>query len=306
MRILPTSLTLVGFSALALLAGCSSDPAPATTPGKAGSGNAAAGSSPGTGGKPAGSGGSTSSGGSGNTTSSGGTATGSGGTATGSGGTATGSGGTATGSGGTATGSGGTATGSGGTTTGSGGKSSGGASSAGAGGAADPNGPDQMGKTNAKPGATASTKFDYLKMGEIRILNNNWGSVASGCATPMSVFVAADKSFGWSFDRGSCDASGQHPDFPQLEFGIHPFGLGSSDATSPNFSSTTLLPLQIKDITSISVTLTDLDHHVREKGQMGSHLRVLAEHQGPRQNSERRRRVRRADDLLGLGDQPLA
>ena len=209
-----------------MLAGCSSDPAPGTTPGKAGSGNAAAGSSPGTGGKPAGSGGSTSSGGSGNTTSSGGTATGSGGTATGSGGTATGSGGSPSG---------------------------------GAGGAADPNGPDQMGKTNAKPGDMASTKFDYLKMGEIRILNNNWGSVAAGCATPQSVFVAADgKSFGWSFDRGSCDASGQRPDFPQLEFGIHPFGLGSSDATSPNFSSTTLLPLQIKDITSASVTLTDL------------------------------------------------
>ncbi|MET0794945.1 MAG: hypothetical protein ABW061_25725, partial [Polyangiaceae bacterium] len=74
-------------------------------------------------------------------------------------------------------------------------------------------------------------------------------------------FVNADKSFGWNFDRGDCDKAGSNskPDFPQLEFGIHPFGIGSSDATSPGFSSTTLLPLQIKDIMSASVTLDSLN-----------------------------------------------
>ncbi len=76
----------------------------------------------------------------------------------------------------------------------------------------------------------------------------------------MNVFINADKSFGWNFDRGDCDKAGanSNPDFPQIEFGIHPFGIGSSDATSPGFSSTTLLPRQIKDITSASVTLEGL------------------------------------------------
>jgi len=70
-----------------------------------------------------------------------------------------------------------------------------------------------------------------------------------------------------SCGSGGCDSSGQKPDFPQLEFGIHPFGLGSSDATSPNFSSTTLLPLQIKDITSATVTLTDLKIEFEKEGK---------------------------------------
>jgi hypothetical protein len=44
-----------------------------------------------------------------------------------------------------------------------------------------------------------------------------------------------------------------------VEFGIHPFGIGSNLATSPEFSSTTLLPMQLKDITSASVTLDQLN-----------------------------------------------
>lgn len=117
-----------------------------------------------------------------------------------------------------------------------------------------------MGKKNAKPGDMTAVKQDYLRMGEIRLINNNWGAAALGCTAPMNVFINTDKSFGWNFDRGDCDKAGANssPDFPQLEFGIHPFGLGSSDATSPNFSSTTLLPKQVKDITSASVTLEGL------------------------------------------------
>jgi len=130
------------------------------------------------------------------------------------------------------------------------------------GGTIDPNAPDKMNKTNAKPGDKTSTKLDYLKMGDIRLINNNWGSVAWNCTdkSPSSVFINADKTFGWTFDRPDCDTGNTNtkPDFPELEFGIHPFGLGSSDATSPDFSTTTLLPKQIKDITEISVELTNL------------------------------------------------
>jgi hypothetical protein len=76
----------------------------------------------------------------------------------------------------------------------------------------------------------------------------------------MSVFVNADKSFGWDFNRGDCDtqASNAKPDFPQLEFGIHPFGIGDERVTSPEFSSTTLLPIQIKDVKSASVAVQNL------------------------------------------------
>jgi len=82
------------------------------------------------------------------------------------------------------------------------------------------------------------------------------------------VFVNADKTFGWSFDRPNCDTGDTNtkPDFPELEFGIHPFGLGSSDATSPNFSTTTLLPKQLKDITSASVSLEGLSINLSSEG----------------------------------------
>jgi hypothetical protein len=261
-RYLPTSLTLAGFSVIAGLAGCGSD---ASTPtGTSGaSGSPLAGSGPGSAGKPntptagSGSGGAPVVGGAGSGNTSGGSGNPSGGSSNTNGGSSNPSGGSSNTNGGSS----------------SGGSSTGGASKGGTTGAAGgnalagaPGDVDQMGKSNAKPGAMTNVKFDYLKMGEIRILNNNWGSVAQGCATPMSVFVNAD-SFGWSFDRGSCDPSGQKPDFPQLEFGIHPFGLGSADATSPNFSSTTLLPLQIKDITSASVTLTDLKIQFEKEGK---------------------------------------
>lgn len=123
---------------------------------------------------------------------------------------------------------------------------------------------DVNGKMNATPGTTTDVAQDYIRLGEIRILNNNWGSEDLGCTAPkstMSVFLNQDGRFGWNFNRGDCAAmtDTSHPDFPQLEFGIHPFGIGSSLATSPEFSSTTLLPLQIKDITSASVSLDDFN-----------------------------------------------
>jgi hypothetical protein len=82
------------------------------------------------------------------------------------------------------------------------------------------------------------------------------------------VFVNTDGSFGWNFNRGNCDtqASNQDPDFPEIEFGVHPFGKGSSLATTPDFSSTTLLPIQIKDITSASVTINNMNIQLQQSG----------------------------------------
>src|SRR5690606_27542506 len=117
---------------------------------------------------------------------------------------------------------------------------------------------DQNGKANAAPGESTNAVQDYLRLGEIRILNNNWGSAERGCDTQMSVFVNPDKSFGWDFNRGGCGGGGSQPDFPQIEFGIHPFGIGHELVTSPEFSSTTLLPLQIGAIETASVNVRNL------------------------------------------------
>jgi hypothetical protein len=253
-RLLPTSLTLASFTVLAGLAGCSSDATPGPgTSGAPGTGTTAGSGStpvPGSGGKPAV-----------------GTA------GSGSGGSpVVGAGGTpSVGSAGTGSPSGGSSS-----TGGSGPAPVGGSSSGGTPGVAGGGNPtggsgadvDAMGKANAKPGAMTSTKRDYLRLGEIRLLNNNWGSAELGCNAPMSVFVNQDKTFGWTFNRGNCDTgnTNQKPDFPQIEFGIHPFGKGNALVTSPEFSSTTLLPLQIKSITSASVTIDSLNIQLQKEG----------------------------------------
>jgi len=186
--------------------------------------------------------------------------------------TGTGGSGNNTSTGGTSSsgGSGQVGTGGSGNNTSTGGTSSTGGSGNPSGGSANPNGPDKNGKTNAKPGDKTSTKLDYLKMGEMRLINNNWGSVAWNCtgSSPSSVYINADKSFGWSFDRPNCDTGDTNtkPDFQEIEFGIHPFGLRSSEATSPDFSTTTLLPKKVKDITSASVTIDSLSINLSSEG----------------------------------------
>ena len=250
---------LSALTSLALLAACDDTSMPDNAQ-TAGSGGNPTGTVGGSGGAaaPKGGTGTSTTGGVGTVT--GGTGTGAGGNRP-TGGTNAG-GGTSTG--GTNTGTtGGAAVIGGGTGTG-GTVSGGGVPNAGGGGAAGGTPTlDQNGKPNAKPGDMTGKAQDYLRLGEVRILNNNWGSEDLGCgsgASTMSVFVNADKSFGWDFNRGDCDtqASNAKPDFPQLEFGIHPFGIGDERVTSPEFSSTTLLPIQIKDVKSASVAVQNL------------------------------------------------
>jgi hypothetical protein len=239
-RFFQTSLSTIAFTSVALLAGCgSSDPiSPEGAAGSSGGNSSSNGAS-----------------GSGSSTVAGKPAAGNGSTGTAG---ASSTAGTGNSTGGMATGTAGTGSGTAGTTTGTAGTGSGTA-----GMAAGGSGPsvDAMGKMNAKPGDKTTTPQDYLRMGEIRLLNNNWGSEAFGCNTPMSVFVNADSSFGWDFDRGDCDkqATNSKPDFPQIEFGIHPFGIGSDLVTSPEFTSTTLLPIQVKNVTSASMTIDSLN-----------------------------------------------
>jgi len=215
--------------------------------GQAGSGSSGGGTG-GAGGTTGGVGGST--GGAGGVT---GGAGGAGGVTGGVGGTVGGAGGVTGGVGGTVGGAAGT----GGSVAGAGGSTGGSAGSAGS--APDV---DQNGKMNAPPGTMTSMPQDYLRLGEIRIINNNWGSAELGCgsASQMSIFVDQDRTFGWNFNRQNCDTqpTNANPDFPQIEFGVHPFGASSPDGTSPDFSSTTLLPIQISAVNTMSVQIQNL------------------------------------------------
>jgi len=116
---------------------------------------------------------------------------------------------------------------------------------------------DQGGVALAKPGATTSTTKAYLNLGDMRLINNRWGSDALGCsASNQSVFVNNDKTIGWTFNRGNCNEQNHaNPDFPEVEFGVAPFGKTSSLLTSPAYSSTTLLPIQLSALKSASVTM---------------------------------------------------
>ncbi len=173
---------------------------------------------------------------------------------------ATGKGGT-TGTGGSSSTGGTTGTGgssSTGGTTGAGGSSSTGGTT-GTGGNPGTGGTvvDLGGMPLAKPGATTNTSNAYLNLGDMRLLNNKWGSIDLNCTgAQQSVFINSDKTIGWSFNRGNCgEQNHSNPDFPEVEFGVAPFGKTSSLLTSPAYSSTTLLPIQLSALKSASVTM---------------------------------------------------
>jgi hypothetical protein len=255
------------------------------------------------------SGGATSSGGS-STTSSGGATSSSGGATTSSGGKgsggATGSGGSSTSTGGTsATGgkaSGGSTTASGGVTgsggmVGSGGSTSASGGDTGSGGAVSTGGVtstggtatggtgpqvDQGGKALAKPGDSTTKSRDYLNLGDMRLLCNRWGSDAQNCtSTQLKMSVNSDSTIGYEFNRGTCDASHGHPDYPEIEFGVAPFGANSSDLTSPAFSSTTLLPIQIKDLKSASVNFDSFNSTYQKPGYYNSNFEFWVTRENP-------------------------
>jgi hypothetical protein len=192
-----------------------------------------------------------------------GTGTGTAGTTgtTGIGGASAKGGTTGTGTTGTAgtTGSGTTGTAGRAGTTGVGGSTStGAAGTTGSTGAAGTTGTivDQGGVALGKAGSTITVSKQYFNLGDMRLINNRWGSDALKCTgTVQSVFINADKTLGWSFNRPTCGGMRGDPDFPEIEFGVAPFGTTSSLLTTPPFSSTTLLPIQIKNLNSASVTL---------------------------------------------------
>jgi hypothetical protein len=150
------------------------------------------------------------------------------------------------------------------------GGSGGAVTSAGAGGSAGGAGNGGGGGSGMVPGETKPTvtapanskvSSDYFVLGEARLLNNNWGAQALGCKAPYEIFVNADKTFGWKWDRAAtkCGGDKSKPDYPEVEFGMHPFGVSQQLVTSPDYSSTTVLPIQVKDVTTASVKIEGLN-----------------------------------------------
>ena len=266
----------------------------ASTQGGSGGSDSSSGGSTGSGGSNSGSGGSSvsSSGGSpgsasgGTTGSSSGGKVGSGGTTASGGATGTSSGG-ASGSGSTS-GSGGSATGSGGSTTASGG-STGSGSATGSGGMTGSGGSqvDQNGIPLAKAGDSTSTSKQYLNLGDMRLINNRWGSDALNCGgTAQKVYINSDGTLGWDFNRPTCGGKKADPDFPEVEFGVAPFGMTSSLLTTPAFSSTTLLPIQIKDLTSATVNIDNFVTTFQKPTYWDANFEFWISKQDPTKNAD--------------------
>jgi len=181
----------------------------------------------------------------------------------------------ANGSGGSGTTSSGGAVGN----TGSGGAGSGGAMGSG-GTTVDPNG-----KGLAKPGDMTMMSKDYLNLGEMRLINNRWGSDALNCSgTSQKVYVNSDGTFGYDFNRPTCGGMKGDPDFPEVEFGVAPFGRTSNLLTTPAFSSTTLLPIQIKNLKSATANIDTFNTSFQKPTYWDSNFEFWISRQDPTQN----------------------
>lgn len=133
---------------------------------------------------------------------------------------------------------------------GSGGTMAAGGANGGAGGV--PMGPFQS------PRGTKICDEMPLGLGEMHALTNEWTDPAADTCT----FLDMDGTFGWKWTRGAT-GTGDHPtypNYPEIEFGINPWNMKGIDVPT-----TTLLPLQLKDFKSASMTL-DVNTQINGNG----------------------------------------
>ncbi len=266
------TVAAVCLGALLLAAGCSSSSGGGTDTGTGNSPGSGSGGASATGGSN-GFGGSNGSGGS----------NGTGGFAPGSGGVSASGGSNGAGGGNPGSGGHGGSSATGGSN-GAGGNPGSGGSSSGAAGQAG--GADQNGVALAKPCTSISTSRGYLNLGDMRLINNRWGADTLNCSGAMyTVTAGCDKSLSWMFSRPACGGSRGDPDFPEVEFGVAPFGNTSNLLTTPAFSSTTLLPIQIKNLNSASVSLTNYSTTFTNPSFWDSNFEFWISKQDPRTNA---------------------
>ena len=144
---------------------------------------------------------------------------------------------------------------------------------------------DKNGKGLAKPGDMTMMSKDYLNLGDMRLINNRWGSDALNCGgTAQKVYVNSDGTFGWDFNRPACGGMKADPDFPEVEFGVAPFGRTSNLLTTPAFSSTTLLPIQIKNLQSATANIDTFNTSFQKPTYWDSNFEFWISKQDPTQN----------------------
>jgi hypothetical protein len=92
----------------------------------------------------------------------------------------------------------------------------------------------------------------------MHLLSNRW----TDPMTAETLFVNADSSFGWTWNRGATGPT--TPNYPEIEFGVNPWGMTMyGDLT--NVSTTDLLPAQVQNIHSASMTI-DVNANIMNPG----------------------------------------
>ena len=163
---------------------------------------------------------------------------------------------------------------------------------------------DQGGMALAKPGATTSTSNAYFNLGDMRLINNRWGSDRSQLqGATQSVFINSDKTIGWSFNRGNCGEQNHgQSGLPRGgvrrravrkdELAADVAGVLVDDAAADPASK----------LNSASVTHGQLLDDLLEPDLLGRQLRVLDQQE--RSDHEQRRRCLRGDHHLHGLEQP--
>jgi hypothetical protein len=118
--------------------------------------------------------------------------------------------------------------------------------------------PLALGTTITLPGTSSTMEEQILPLGCMHLLSNRWSDPMAA----ETLFLNADSSFGWSWQRGNTGPMyswGSPPNYPELEFGVNPWGL------APAISTTDLLPMQLKNMHSASMTI-NVDANIMQPG----------------------------------------
>lgn len=99
------------------------------------------------------------------------------------------------------------------------------------------------------PRGTRYTGAETLHLGEVRLEANEWTDTNQ----TTCIFLDEDGTFGIEWERGATGygENPTYPNYPKAEIGIAPW----NDDGEPMKSSSALLPIQLKDLESASMTL---------------------------------------------------
>jgi hypothetical protein len=114
--------------------------------------------------------------------------------------------------------------------------------------------PPPLGTTITLPGTSSILMEQVLPLGCMHLLSNRWSDPMAA----ETLFLNTDNSFGWSWQRGNTGPMytwGSPPNYPELEFGVNPWGKVDPLAKGPAISTTDLLPMQFKNMHSASMTV---------------------------------------------------